>query len=193
MTSSKVPKDKIFEKAINPYLTEVLQHPQSIEMHEGMLHIRDAEGPKKPEAWRRGSKQWSNKFSSVRGWWSVDSTPTTWWSQNSPTNTSWMPTTSGRPSSSFTRKSSTSRPRSMTCRTKTVSMNIYSRGWVWLQIWGSRRLGHPSMMVSLCLGRRTTSLRHQQNHQLLHQQRRHNHMGMGTPLGNCQAWGSAPA
>ncbi|KAE8792131.1 Auxin response factor 4 [Hordeum vulgare] len=39
--------DKIFEKVINPYLTEVLQHPQSIEMREGMLHIHDVEGPKK--------------------------------------------------------------------------------------------------------------------------------------------------
>ncbi|KAE8815038.1 40S ribosomal protein S5-1 [Hordeum vulgare] len=32
---------------INPYLTGVLQHPQSIEMREGVLHIRDVEGPKK--------------------------------------------------------------------------------------------------------------------------------------------------
>ncbi|KAE8799114.1 40S ribosomal protein S5-1 [Hordeum vulgare] len=32
---------------MNPYLTEVLQHPQSIKMSEGMLHIRDVEGPKK--------------------------------------------------------------------------------------------------------------------------------------------------
>ena len=47
MTSPNDPKDQIFEKVINPYLTEVLQHPQSIEMHEGMLHIRDVEGPKK--------------------------------------------------------------------------------------------------------------------------------------------------
>ncbi|KAE8767359.1 40S ribosomal protein S5-1 [Hordeum vulgare] len=39
--------DKIFEKVISPYLTGVLQHPQSIEMREGMLHIRDVEGPKK--------------------------------------------------------------------------------------------------------------------------------------------------
>ncbi|KAE8776735.1 40S ribosomal protein S5-1 [Hordeum vulgare] len=31
---------------MNPYLTGVLQHPQSIEMREGMLHIRDIEGPK---------------------------------------------------------------------------------------------------------------------------------------------------
>ncbi|KAE8805649.1 40S ribosomal protein S5-1 [Hordeum vulgare] len=37
----------IFEKVINPYLTEVLKHPQSIKMSEGMLHIRDVEGPKK--------------------------------------------------------------------------------------------------------------------------------------------------
>ncbi|KAE8778697.1 40S ribosomal protein S5-1 [Hordeum vulgare] len=40
-------EDKIFEKVINPYLTGVLQHPQSIEMREGMFHIRDVEGPKK--------------------------------------------------------------------------------------------------------------------------------------------------
>ncbi|KAE8798647.1 40S ribosomal protein S5-1 [Hordeum vulgare] len=47
MASSKTPKDKIFEKFINPYLAGVLQHLQSIEMREGMLHIRDVEGPKK--------------------------------------------------------------------------------------------------------------------------------------------------
>ncbi|KAE8779420.1 40S ribosomal protein S5-1 [Hordeum vulgare] len=46
MASTKVPKDKFFEKVINPYLMEVLQHPQSIEMHEGVLHINDVEGPK---------------------------------------------------------------------------------------------------------------------------------------------------
>ncbi|KAI4969344.1 hypothetical protein ZWY2020_000258 [Hordeum vulgare] len=47
MASPKVPKEKFFEKVINPYLAEVLQHPQSIEIHEGMLHIRDVEGPKR--------------------------------------------------------------------------------------------------------------------------------------------------
>ncbi|KAE8792640.1 40S ribosomal protein S5-1 [Hordeum vulgare] len=47
MTSLKALKDKIFEKVINPYLTGVLQHPQSIEMCEAMLHICDVEGPKK--------------------------------------------------------------------------------------------------------------------------------------------------
>ncbi|KAE8817271.1 40s ribosomal protein s5-1 [Hordeum vulgare] len=47
MASPKAPKDKIFEKVMNPYLAGVLIHPQSIEMREGMLHILDVEGPKK--------------------------------------------------------------------------------------------------------------------------------------------------
>ena len=46
MTSPSAPKDKFFERVINPYLAEVLQHPQTIEMHEGVLHIRDVEGPR---------------------------------------------------------------------------------------------------------------------------------------------------
>jgi hypothetical protein len=40
-------KDKFYEKVINPYLPEVMKHPQAIEMHEGVLHIRDVQGPKK--------------------------------------------------------------------------------------------------------------------------------------------------
>ena len=47
MTSPSASKDKFFEKVINPYLAEVLQHPQTIEMYEGVLHICDVEGPKK--------------------------------------------------------------------------------------------------------------------------------------------------
>ena len=47
MSSSSAPKDQFFEKVINPYLAEVLQHPQTIEMREGLLHIRDVEGPRK--------------------------------------------------------------------------------------------------------------------------------------------------
>ena len=46
MSSSSAPKDQ-FEKVINPYLAEVFQHPQTIEMREGLLHIRDVEGPRK--------------------------------------------------------------------------------------------------------------------------------------------------
>ena len=47
MASPSAPKDKFFEKVINPYLAEVLQHPQTIEMREGVLHIRDVEGPRR--------------------------------------------------------------------------------------------------------------------------------------------------
>ena len=47
MSSPSAPKDKFFERVINPYLAEVLQHPQTIEMHEGVLHIRDVEGPRR--------------------------------------------------------------------------------------------------------------------------------------------------
>ena len=47
MTSSSAPKDKFFEKVMNPYLVEVLRHPQTIEMRERVLHIRDVEGPRR--------------------------------------------------------------------------------------------------------------------------------------------------
>ena len=46
MSSSSATKDRFFEKVINPYLAEVLRHPQTMEMCDGLLHIRDAEGPK---------------------------------------------------------------------------------------------------------------------------------------------------
>ena len=47
MTSSSASKDNFLEKVINPYLAEVLRHPQTIEMREGVLHIRDVEGPRR--------------------------------------------------------------------------------------------------------------------------------------------------
>jgi len=47
MTSPSVPKDKFFKRVINPYLAKVPQHPQTIEMREGVLHIRDVEGPRR--------------------------------------------------------------------------------------------------------------------------------------------------
>ena len=45
--SPSAPKDKFFKRVINPYLAKVLQHPQTIEMREGVLHIRDVEGPRR--------------------------------------------------------------------------------------------------------------------------------------------------
>ena len=73
---SKRPKDKFFEKVINPYLVEVLQHPQTIEMREGCCTSAMWRDQGVPEAWRQSSKLWNNKFSSAKGWWSVDLTPT---------------------------------------------------------------------------------------------------------------------
>ena len=46
MATSSSSKDKFFENVINPYLREVMQHPQCIQMHEGVFHIRDVQGPK---------------------------------------------------------------------------------------------------------------------------------------------------
>ena len=47
MSSPSAPKDKFFERVVNPYLAEVLHHPQTIEMGEGVLHIHDVEGPRR--------------------------------------------------------------------------------------------------------------------------------------------------
>ena len=46
MAASSSSKDKFSENVINPYLREVMQHPQAIHMRDGVLHIRDVQGPK---------------------------------------------------------------------------------------------------------------------------------------------------
>ena len=46
MDASSSSKDKFFKNVINPYLREVVQNPQVIQMHEGVLHLRDVPGPK---------------------------------------------------------------------------------------------------------------------------------------------------
>ena len=46
MTAPSASKDKFFEKVINPCLAEVLRHPPTIELCDGLLHIHDEEGPK---------------------------------------------------------------------------------------------------------------------------------------------------
>ena len=62
---------------INPYLAEVLQHPQTIEMREGLLHIRDAEGPRRIESVETRLEAMEQQVSSARGWWKADSMPIT--------------------------------------------------------------------------------------------------------------------
>ncbi|KAE8768280.1 40S ribosomal protein S5-1 [Hordeum vulgare] len=46
MAASSSSKDKFFDNVVNPYVREVMSHPQAIHMHDGMLHIRDVHGPK---------------------------------------------------------------------------------------------------------------------------------------------------
>ncbi|KAE8798042.1 40S ribosomal protein S5-1 [Hordeum vulgare] len=47
MASSSSSKNKFYENAINPYLSEVMKHPQEVVTHEGVLHIRDVQSPKR--------------------------------------------------------------------------------------------------------------------------------------------------
>ncbi|KAE8787300.1 40S ribosomal protein S5-1 [Hordeum vulgare] len=46
MAASRSSKDKFFDNISNPYLREVMQHPQAIQMRDGVLHTRDVQGPK---------------------------------------------------------------------------------------------------------------------------------------------------
>ncbi|KAE8812152.1 40S ribosomal protein S5-1 [Hordeum vulgare] len=46
MASSSSSKEKFFDNVINPYLREVMPQPQAIQMRDGVLHIRDVQGPK---------------------------------------------------------------------------------------------------------------------------------------------------
>ncbi|XP_020155011.1 uncharacterized protein [Aegilops tauschii subsp. strangulata] len=47
MAAPSSSKEKFFKRVINPYLSEVMKHPQAIEMRERVLHIRDVQGRKK--------------------------------------------------------------------------------------------------------------------------------------------------
>ena len=132
--SPKVPKDKFFEKVINPYLTGVLQHPQSIEMHEGVLHIRDVEGPKKTgsmEARLEAMEQQVFKCQGMveRGL-NANHMMITEFTNKHKIDANDIGSTSPGSMTELI----TSKPSSMTCRTKTVSMSIDLNQYGWLQI-----------------------------------------------------------
>ena len=128
MTSPSAPKDKCFERLINPYLVEVLQHPKTIEMRKGVLHIRDVEGPKctgSEETKLEAVEQQVFKCQGmVEHGLNTNQMMITEFTNNHKLDARVI----GKPSSSFKRKSSTSKPRSMTCKTKTMSMNTDSKG-----------------------------------------------------------------
>ncbi|KAE8820014.1 40S ribosomal protein S5-1 [Hordeum vulgare] len=46
MSASRSSKEEFFDNFTNPYLWEVMQHPQTIQMRDRVLHIRDVKGPK---------------------------------------------------------------------------------------------------------------------------------------------------
>ena len=128
MTYSSAPKDKFFEKVINPYLAEVMQHPQTIEMREGVLHIRDVEGPKRTGSMEKKLKAMEQQVFNYQGMVECGLNANHSMITEFTAITSWTTIVWERPSSSFMRKLSTSKPRSMTCKIKTMSMNIDSRG-----------------------------------------------------------------
>ena len=128
MTSLSAPKDKFFKKFINPYLAEVLQHPQTIEMREGLLHIRDVEGPRRTgsvETRVEAMEQQVFKCQEMveRGLDANHIMITVFTS-----NTKVDARNIGETIFKLHEKIEHSKPRSMACKTKTVSMNIDSRG-----------------------------------------------------------------
>ena len=118
MTSPSAPKDK-FEKVINPYLAEVLQHPQTIEMRDGLLHTRDVEGRKGTGSVEMRLEAMEQQVLKCQGM------------VERGLNSNHMMITE------FTNKHKLDagnigetifKLKSMTCKTKTVSMNIDSKG-----------------------------------------------------------------
>ena len=127
MSSSSAPKDKFFEKVINAYLAEVLQHPQTIEMRDGLLHIRDVEGPRRTGSVETRLEAMEQQVFKCQGMVERGINASHMMLAEFTNNYKPMPRTPRRPSSSHMRKLSTSKPKSMTYKTKTVSMNIDSK------------------------------------------------------------------
>ena len=123
MTSPEAPKDKIFEKVINPYLTGVLQHPQSIEMREGMLHIRDVEGPKKTGSMETRLEAMEQQVFKCQGMVERGLNANHMMITEFTNNHKMDAIDIGSTSQGSTTGLINSRARSMTCRIKTVSMS----------------------------------------------------------------------
>ena len=128
MTIPSASKDKFFEKVINPYLAEVLRHPQTIDMHDGLLHIRDVEGPKGTGSVESRLEAMEQQVFKCQGMVERGINATHKMLAEFTNNYERRPRTPRRPSSSYMRRSSTSNPKSMICKTKTLSMNIDSKG-----------------------------------------------------------------
>ncbi|KAE8775192.1 40S ribosomal protein S5-1 [Hordeum vulgare] len=123
MTTPSSSKDKLFEKVINPYLPEVMKRPHAIEMHEGVLHICDIQGPKKEgseKATLAAMEQEIFKCQGMveRGLSANHSMITDFIRDNKLDTKTWE-----RPSSSFKSRLNTSKLKSLTSKAKTMSVN----------------------------------------------------------------------
>ena len=126
MSSASAPKDKFFERVINPYLAKMLHHPQTIEMHEGLLHIRDVEGPRRTGSMETKLEAMEQEVFKCQGMVERGLNANQMMITELANNHKLDAKVIGETIFKLQEKSSTSKPRSMTCKTRTVSMNIDS-------------------------------------------------------------------
>ena len=127
MTTPSASKDKFFEKVINPYLVEVLRHPQTIEMRDGLLHIRDVEGQRRTGSVETRLEAMEQQVFKCQGMVERGLNANHMMIAEFTNNHKLDAKDIGEAIFSYMRRSSTSKPKSMTCKTKTVSMNIDSK------------------------------------------------------------------
>ena len=128
MTSPSASKDKFFEKVINPYLAEVLQHPQTIEMREGVLHIHDVEGPRRTESVKTKLEAIEQQVFKYQGMVECGLDTNHMMIAEFTNNHKLDAKNIGEAIFKLREKIEHLQPRSMTYKIKTVSMNIDSRG-----------------------------------------------------------------
>ena len=128
MSSSSAPKDKCFEKVINPYLAEVLHHPQTIDMREGVLHIRDVEGPRRTGSMEIKLEAMEQQVFRCQGMVERGLNANQMMITEFTNNLKLDAKVIGETIFKLQEKIEHLQARSMTCKTKTVSMNIDSRG-----------------------------------------------------------------
>ncbi|KAE8783562.1 40S ribosomal protein S5-1 [Hordeum vulgare] len=134
MTSSSTSKDKFYENVINPYLPEVMKHPEEVVTREGVLHIRYVQGPKRTGSMEERLEEVEQEIFKCKemvehGLNANHSMITAFTRDNG-----WVANLWGTSSSSLTSASTIFKIKSMTSSTKTMSMNKNSKVRVWLHV-----------------------------------------------------------
>ena len=192
MTSPSTPNDKFFEKVINPYLAEVLQHPQTIEMREGLLHIRDVEGPRRTESVETRLEAMEQQVfkcqEMVEHGLDANHIMITEFTKNTKLDARNI----GETIFKLHEKIEHLQAQIYDLQNQNCEYEYRIKRMILaadLRIPETRSSFYDGEPM---LGRWMTSLHHQQLHHHNLRGRRHKHTGMGTPLGNCQAWGRCP-